>query len=91
MSWTPQDGAGAAGSPESQQHRTMPGDEARPDPHELAKQSQETSLNARVYAAGAMAKLGPSSANVVVIVTLRTSQFPKRGRSTLSAVTRDDV
>ena len=52
MSWTPQDGAGAAGSPESQQHRTMPGDEARPDPHELAKQSQETSLNARVYAAG---------------------------------------
>ena len=38
-----------------------------------------------------MAKLGPSSANVVVIVTLRTSQFPKRGRSTLSAVTRDDV
>ena len=49
MSWLPQ---GAADAPEFQRHPTMPGDEARPDPHELTKNSEKSRLNARVYAAG---------------------------------------
>ena len=37
---------------EFKQHRTMPGDDARPDPYEMAKRSEAKSLNSRVYAAG---------------------------------------